>query len=749
MDEIFYWNGRSAIPQDVVDVIVKDGVTTIPDFAFSCRSFLRSIILPSTLITIGSCAFADCDALKKIIIPKTVSYIGDKAFSLCKNLVSIQVESGNSKYIAINGALYEKYTRQDSQQCVKLLQYAVGRTDTEIQLNSPDPAFELTEICNCAFQDCANITSVVFGEDVETVGNNAFSNCSNLHIVSFNTSLQSVGNYAFFGCVSLDTITIPSSVKSIGTCAFGYDNAAAKHIEFSIRGYVGTEAEFYAQQNNFTFKGVIEVVPVTGIERDPPDISAYSVAIGKTRELKITVSPEGASDTSIIWKSADPSIATAGQGSVTGHKVGTTTVTATTFDGHYSVSWEISVIVPISSITLDPSAISGVAGKLMRVTALIEPYDTTRRAITWKSSDTDTVEILSTTNPTAESTEATCVLIPKKPGNATLTAMSEADDVSSTCEIIVTTPGNSDPQIQVRTAIVPTVTQPVFMLELFLKNNPGIVGLNLELRFNFRKIQLSANSHSYPNPINYQIQGANVLGTSYHSDKYSGSTYHLCWANDTITENIMYDGKIGSVRFNLQKGASGELPVTVYYDEDMLDIYDVSLSPVEFAITNSTTTVTNIRYGDVNSDDAVNSEDVTKLTKYLSKYINVTMTPSQLKAADLTNDGKVTHLDQAILARYVDSSKDHTATVKQKVRAGDTYELPDNIVDTNPVTSITIVKNNKTVTLVRNTDYTVEGTTITFKSSTNITDTATEATITYKYKSEWSGTIYDTIPFNN
>lgn len=749
MDEIFYWDGRSAIPQDVVDVIVNDGVTTIPDFAFSCRSFLRSIVLPSTLTTIGSCAFADCDALKKIIIPEAVSYIGDKAFSLCKNLISIQVESGNSKYIAINGALYEKYTRQDSQQCVKLLQYAVGRTDTEIQLNSPDLAFELTEICNCAFQDCVNITSVVFGEDIETVGNNAFSNCANLHIVSLDTSLQSVGNYAFFGCISLNAITIPSNVKSIGTWAFGYDSAVAKHPQFSIKGYIGTEAESYAQQNDFIFNGVTDVVPVTGIERNPVDVAAYSVAVGKTRELGITVLPEGASDTSIIWKSADPSIATAGQGSVTGHKVGTTTVTATTFNGHYSVSWRISVIIPISSITLDSSTLSTIAGKLGRVTALIEPQDTTRRAITWKSSDTTVVEILSTVNPADDSPNASCTFIPKKPGAVTLTASSDADDVSGTCEITITSSGSSDPQILIRSGTESTEVNPRHFLEIFLKNNPGIVGLNLDLKFDTRKIQLSANSPAFPNPVNYQIQGANVLGTSYHSNNYSGSTYHLCWANDTATENIEYSGKIVTVYFNLRSGASGEIPITVYYDQELLDIYDVELSPVDFAIANSTIKVTGINYGDVNSDNTVNDADVTKLTKYLAHWYNTDMTPTQLQAADLTNDGKVTHRDQAILARYVDSSKDHTATVKQKVRAGDTYELPDNIVDTNPVTSITIVKNNTTVTLVLNTDYIVEGTTITFKSSTNITDTATEATITYKYKSEWSGTIYDTIPFNS
>lgn len=749
MSETFHWDGHSEIPQDVIDVVIDEGVTNIPDFSFSCRSLLQSVSLPSTLIAIGSCAFADCDLLERITIPENVSYIGDKAFSLCKNLVSIQVESGNARYLAINGILYEKYLDQNSQQCIKVLQYAIGREDTEIHLNSPDPAFHLVEICSCALQDCENVVSIVFGEDIDTIGNNAFSNCENLRIVSLDASLQSIGNYAFFGCTSLNSITVPKNVKSIGTCSLGYDSISKTHTQFSIRGYIGTEAESYANQNNFIFKGVVEVIPVTGIARDPVDISSYSVAIGKTRELGITIFPEGASDTSIIWASEDPAIATAGQGSVTGHKVGVTTVTATTFDGHYSVSWEISVIIPISSITLDSSSLSGVPGKVMRLEAFIEPHDTTRREITWKSSDPDIVDILAVTNPADESPTSSCELVPKKPGSVVVSATSEADNVSSICEITVTSPSGSDPQILIRSGTDSLNTTTRYFLEIFLKNNPGIVGLNLTLKFNTHKIQLSANSQVSPNPVNYQIQSTNVLGTSFHSNNYSGPTYHLCWANDTAIENIEYDGKVVTVFFNLRLGVSGEIPVMVYYDEEMLDIYDVSLSPVEFSVISSTLKATGIDYGDVNGDHAVNDADVTKLTKYLAHWHNADMTPTQLKAADLTSDGIITHRDQAILARYVDSSKEFTATVKQKVRAGDTYEMPDNIIDTNPVTSITIVKNNTTVTLVLNTDYVVEGTTITFKSSTNITDTATEATITYKYKSEWSGTVYDTIPFDN
>ena len=745
MSDIYYWDGNSEVPQDVVNVVVESGVTTIPECTFSCRSLLRTVSFPSTLVSIGNCAFADCDSLERITISENVYYIGAGAFSMCKNLKSIYVEPSNTKYLSKNGTLYERYTSsvgRTLQPCLRLLQYAIGKEDEQLQLVSPLADSKLTEICDYAFQDSVNIKSVVFGEDVKTVGNNAFSNCTHLRKISLDTALQSIGNYTFYNCPLLSSVTIPSNVKSIGTCAFGYIETDVKVIDFSIRGYEGTESESYAEDNEFIFYSVVEIVPVTGIVKTP-DVESYSVAVGKTIELGITVSPEDASDTSIIWQSSNLSIASAGQGTVTGISTGTTTVTATTFDGRYSVSWTIHVIVPIESITLDTESLQVLAGNLVRATARLSPTNTTRRAITWTSSDTDVVDILSYTNPETDSLISTCTLVPKRPGAVTITAASAADNVEGKCEIVVLSPKSTDPQIIVKGNSSSMSAGSEYEVEILLKNNPGIVGMNL-------RVSYDSSLLTWVSATNYQIAGSNALGASYHCNT-GLNPYKLCWANDLLTENIEISSKIVTLKFRLNQtvSAAKQLPVIVYYDLSDLDIYDVTLSPVEFAVTNSTIKISNVLYGDVNGSHSVTAEDWEILTKYLASWQGVTISASNLPAADLNGDGRITHKDQVILARYVDSSKEYSESVKQKVRAGDTYILPDNIIDTSPVISITIVKNGSTVTLVAGTDYTVEGTVITFNSTTNITDTSTEATITYKHKSNWAGTAYETIPFDN
>ena len=70
-------------------IIIKDGVTSIGDCAFSCDdktiggdSPLRSVTIPNSVTSIGDWAFSSCDNLTAITIPSSVTSIGESAFSL-------------------------------------------------------------------------------------------------------------------------------------------------------------------------------------------------------------------------------------------------------------------------------------------------------------------------------------------------------------------------------------------------------------------------------------------------------------------------------------------------------------------------------------------------------------------------------------------------------------------------------------------------------------------------------------------
>ena len=78
----------------------------------------------------------------------------------------------------------------------------------------------VTNIGDCAFFECRNLTSVTVPNSVTSMGDCAFQNCSNLTSVEIPTSVTSIGRSAFAGCSSLTSITIPNSVTSIGNAAF-------------------------------------------------------------------------------------------------------------------------------------------------------------------------------------------------------------------------------------------------------------------------------------------------------------------------------------------------------------------------------------------------------------------------------------------------------------------------------------------------------------------------------------------------
>lgn len=65
-----------------------------------------------------------------------------------------------------------------------------------------------------------NITEIIIGQGVTSIGNNAFSGQFFLESVSIPNSVTSIGNSAFLSCGSLKSIVLPTSLTRIGESAF-------------------------------------------------------------------------------------------------------------------------------------------------------------------------------------------------------------------------------------------------------------------------------------------------------------------------------------------------------------------------------------------------------------------------------------------------------------------------------------------------------------------------------------------------
>lgn len=78
----------------------------------------------------------------------------------------------------------------------------------------------VTSIGDFAFDGCTSLASVVIGNSVTSIGDLAFSCCKSLASVKIPDSVTSIGIGAFYGCTRLASTVIPDSVTSIGKSAF-------------------------------------------------------------------------------------------------------------------------------------------------------------------------------------------------------------------------------------------------------------------------------------------------------------------------------------------------------------------------------------------------------------------------------------------------------------------------------------------------------------------------------------------------
>ena len=197
MKYISYFSTDAWYPyqNQIIDVVILPGVTSIGYNAFFGCGSLLSVTIPEGVTAIGYSAFSGCSGLTNVAIPESVTTIDDAAFSNCSSLTSMTIPKSVTS-IGYN-AFY----------CCRSL----------ARVTIPE---SVTSIGNGAFSGCSSLTSVTLPESVTSTSIFAFSGCSSLTSVTLPESLTSIGDYTFSGCNSLTSVTIPESVLSIGHGAF-------------------------------------------------------------------------------------------------------------------------------------------------------------------------------------------------------------------------------------------------------------------------------------------------------------------------------------------------------------------------------------------------------------------------------------------------------------------------------------------------------------------------------------------------
>ena len=289
-DDTGYTDRYAAETIEPVSVVIKDDTISISDNAFHGKSYVVGVTIPDSVKIIGESAFAS-SGIHSITIPKSVSVI------------------------------------------------PYG-----------------------AFYGCSNLENVTISDSVITIGANAFTNCGSLASVSIPKSARTIENEAFLNCEKLNFLTIPESVTEIGEYAVGYmryyrndwstEYTYDSYSNFSIFGATGSKAAEYAEDNEFSF---IQK-PDAAVTNKPTAISFsesdLTLEKNSKYQLNVTITPVNAADTTLLWKSSDPTVASVDEkGNVTAVGAGTAFIKAETFNG---LATEIVVFVTDAESTTEP-----------------------------------------------------------------------------------------------------------------------------------------------------------------------------------------------------------------------------------------------------------------------------------------------------------------------------------------------------------------------------------------------------------
>ena len=396
----------------LTDIKLPDSVVNIGTKIFANCTSLTDVTLPNAWELIPASTFEGCTALEKLVLPESVKNIRDSAFKNCTALKEL-VWSKAPELIESN-AFYncDAITEMDIPATVTSVGYqAFYDCDGLTKITIPD---SVTSLGDSVFYDCDALTDVKLGAGITTIPASAFRHCDALEQLTVPRRVTAIKDNAFKDSVKFSSITIPRSVTSISANAFSYLD------KLTIYGVAGTYAETFAKTNSIKF--VDRQVSATSASLDQ---TALTLNKGASGQLMLTVTPEDFTD-EVVWKSSDTAVVTVSDtGLVKAVGVGTATIKVSV--GKASASCKVTVLQPVTSISLNRSSLTMEATDTFQLQASVYPSNAADQRVQWTSSD-----------PAVASVDENGLVTALKKGTSTVTAAAlDGSGVTRTCQVTV------------------------------------------------------------------------------------------------------------------------------------------------------------------------------------------------------------------------------------------------------------------------------------------------------------------------
>ena len=196
----------------------------------------------------------------------------------------------------------------------------------------------------------------------------------------------------------------------------------------------GTATITITASNNSKANCIVNVssknIDVTGIKLNKSKVDLY---VNESVNLIVTISPDDATNKSIMWSSSDSKIASVdSNGKVIAKKEGSATISVVSSNGKVAKA-NINVkekVIEVESIILDKQSLILFTGESIDIKASVEPLNATDKKITWSSSDSKIASVDSNGKVTAN-----------KKGDVTITA--SHGKIKDECKVSVIEPISS------------------------------------------------------------------------------------------------------------------------------------------------------------------------------------------------------------------------------------------------------------------------------------------------------------------